>query len=154
MLILSTYFTFVVAMIKKCAKYLTILCILLLSFSEQLVRFSCEHIFYQKIEKTTTSNEVMVGSQQGNSAFLFPSSETDNRENTLFDSDEKFEEDEKNVSASSKKNLGTIHAFFISVYNSYARFFFLKNSQVSYFCENLSHFPHNKLFIVFQVFRI
>lgn len=145
-------------MIKTRAKYLITLCILLLSFSEQLViHLSCENgcVSYQKIKKTTTSNKVSAGTQQSTLAFIFPSPVSGNRENILFDSDEKVEEDdEKNASTSSKKNLGTIQSLFTSLYNSYAKFFFLKNSQVLHFYENLSHFSHNKLFIVFQVFRI
>lgn len=142
-------------MIKTRAKYFLTLCILLLSFSEQAIVHSCyEHVSYQKIKNTTTSNEVSAGTQQSILAFIFPSPVSGNKENILFDSDEKIEEDEKSASTSSKKNLGTAHSIFISLYDSYAKFFFLKNPQTLLFRENLSHFSHNKLFIVFQVFRI
>ena len=142
-------------MTKTRAKYFITLCILLLSFSEQATVHSCyERVSYQKIKNTTTSNEVSAGTQQSILAFIFPSPVSGNKENILFDSDEKIEEDEKSASTSSKKNLGTAHSIFISLYDSYAKFFFLKNPQTLLFSENLSHFSHNKLFIVFQVFRI
>ena len=145
-------------MIKTRVKYLITLCILLLSFSEQLVvhlSYENERVSYQEIKKTTTSNEVSAGTQQSTLAFIFPSPRSGNRENILFDSDEKFEEDdEKSASTSSKKNLGTIQSLFTSLYNSYAKLFLLKNPQALHFSKHFSNIPYNKLFIVFHVLRI
>lgn len=142
-------------MIKSQAKYLIILCVLLLSFSEQLiVHLFYERVSYQKIKKSAISNEATAGIQQSTSVFIFQSPVSGNKENTVFDSNEKFEEDEKSVSISSKKNSETIHSLFTSFYNSYTDFFFLENPQILLSCENLSHFSHKKLFIIFQVFRI
>jgi len=126
----------------------------MLSVSGQLViHWSCESASRQQIENLKPSKGVSVATQQSDLASTFLSFVKDERENTLFDYDEKFEEDENNISISSKNNLGNVYPLFTPFYNLYSKIFYFKNSQVLLFCKHFFHISYNK-FIMFSVFRI
>ena len=142
-------------MIKARIKYLITLCLLLLSNSGQLVaETSYLSASYQQVKNQNFLKNVDSSVQQGNYTFCFTSFAFNNQRNFLFEYDEKVEEDDKHSVTTQKRiteNLYLLSSFFN---NNYTKLFFLKNPQALHFSKHFSHIPYNKLFIVFQVFRI
>lgn len=142
-------------MIKALIKYLAILCILLLNVSVQLVANThYSSASNQQITNQTFPENVEVDARQSNFTSISPSSIFNNKEKFLLECNEKFEEDDKDNAISQKRNVE--NPFIVSPLfnNNYPQLFFLKNPQALYLSKHFSHFPFNKLFIVFQVFRI
>ncbi len=142
-------------MIKALFKYLAILCILLLSVSGQLVVNTLySSASYQQVKNQTFSENVDADVRQSNFTSISPSSIFNNKENFLLECNEEFEEDDEDNVISQKRNIE--NPFIVSPLfnNNYTKLFFLKNPQALHFSKHFSHFSYNKLFIVFQVFRI
>ena len=141
-------------MIKIRIKYLANLCILLLSVSGQLVaNTSYSNASYQHVKNQNFSKNVEVDARQSNLTFISPPFVFNNKESSLFVYDEKFEDDKDNV-ISQKRNVENPYLFSPLFKNNYTKFFFLKNPQALFFSKHFLLIPYNKLFIVFQVFRI
>lgn len=145
--------SFIASMIKTGAKYLITLSILLLSISGQLVANTCYSCAsYQQVKNQRSSKNIDVSTQP--SIFISPSFIFNNHENFLFVYDEKFEEDDKDDVILQKRNVENEYILSPLFKNSFNKPFFLKNSQALRFSKHFLHIPYNKLFIVFQVFRI
>ena len=142
-------------MIKSRIKYLITLYLLLTSTGGQLVaNTSYFNASYQQVENQEFSKNINSDVQQGNFAFSFTSFVYKNKGNFIFDYDEKFEEDDKDDVVSQKRNVENSSLLSSLFNNNYAKLFFLKNPQALHFSKHFLHIPYNKLFIVFQVFRI
>lgn len=141
-------------MIKIRIKYFANLCILLLSLSGQLVintsysSASCQHVKNQNFSKN-----VEVDAGQSSHSFISPPFVFNNKESSLFVYDEKFEDDKDSV-ISQKRNVE--NPYILSPFFNYGctKLFFLKNLHALRFSKRFLHITYNKLFIVFQVFRI
>lgn len=141
-------------MIKTRIKYLINLYIFLLSVSGQLVANTHNSsASYQHVKNQNSPKNVEVGAPQSNVTFISPTFVFNNKENFLLVYDEKFEDDKDNIT-SQKRNVE--NPYILSQLFNYncTKFFFLKNPQVLYFSKHFSQIPQNKLFIIFQIFRI
>lgn len=142
-------------MIKTRIKYLIILFLLLIRTGGQLMANTCYfNASNQQIKNQEFSKNVNSGVQQGNFTFSLTSFVFNNRGNFVFDYDEKFEEDDKDSIPSQKRILENPYLLSPFFKNNYTKLFCLKNPQALHFCKHFSYIPYNKLFIVFQVFRI
>lgn len=142
-------------MIKALIKYLAILCILVLSVSGQLLANTpYSSASYQQVKNQTFSENVDADARQSNFTSISPSSIFNNKEKFLLECNEKFEEDDKDNVISDKRNAENLFILFSIFNNNYTKLFFFKNPQALHFSKHFSHFSYNKLFIVFQVFRI
>jgi hypothetical protein len=142
-------------MIKAHIKYLFSICILLLSVTNQLhAQTHKESAFYSPIKARKDTRHASLNTQHRNLTSITTSVAFDNREKLLYGYSEEHEEDEKECIVTHKKNVA--NAYFCSTYfyNWYTKLFLINTSQALRFGKHFSHYPLNKLFIVFSVFRI
>ena len=142
-------------MIKSQIKYLIILCVALYGVIGQLGTNNTDSIYDSPVKQSGFSQNLPFSVQQGNATFISSSFVFNNRENFLFDYDEKFEDDDdKENIASQKKNTDNLFALSSLFYNHCNRLFSLEHSKVLHFSKPFSFILSNKLFIIFQVFRV
>gem|GEM_PF-5769467 len=140
---------------KSHVKYLITLCILLSSISSQITtNTNGDSAFHLSITRLTAASSSKIIKPFSSLNLTFASTLFKINENTLFDCDEKIEEDKKEDNISQKKNV--YNSFLSSDFfcRSHIILFFLRNTKVFQFRKNFSHFSNYKLFIIFQVFRI
>ena len=137
-------------MIKALIKYLAIFCILVLSVSGQLVANTpYSSASSQQVKNQTFSENVDADARQSNFTSISPSSIFNNKEELLLECNEELEEDDEDNVISQKRNIENPFIVSSLFNNNYTKLFFLKNPQALYFSKHFSHFPFNKLFIVF-----
>ena len=141
-------------MIKSQIKYLIILCVALYGVIGQLGTNNTYSVYDSPVKQSAFSQNLPFSVQQSNSTFVSSSFVFNNRENFLFEYDEKFEDDDKENIASQKKNVDNSFALSSLFYNHYNKLFSLENSRVLHFGRHFPFILYNKLFIIFQVFRI
>ena len=142
-------------MIKSQTKYLIVLYSILFGIIVQLGANINHPIYDSSVRQSEVSQNLHLDVQQSNPSFISSSFIFNNRENFIFDCDEKFEDDDdKENIASQKKNIDNSFASSFLFYNPYSKLFSLKNSRISHFSRFFLSTLHSKLFIIFQVFRI